>query len=129
MLPNGISIRTPLGQATAVVIVSPVTGEPVDIQDTVQTETPASGDTVVMTASAGNNTLVIEGAGTLAELTVEFPDDGVTRVGQILRIAPLVAITDLTLTGSTFINPPVTLAANEVAQLQKISATEWLRIS
>lgn len=129
MLPNSIQIRTPLGQAYGVCIVDPVTGVPIDIQDTVQTATPASGDTVAMTDTAGDGTLVIEGSGTLAALTVQFPDDANSRVGQVRRIAPLVAITALTLTGSTIINAPATLAANEVATFQKISATEWLRIS
>lgn len=128
MSSNGIFFNTTRGQAYGVVLVDSETGDPVELSEQVQDVTPETGDTVVMTDTPADGTLLIQGGVTLAALTVTFPDDDTSRVGQIRRIASRVAITALTLNGTTIINGPTALTANQVVAFQKVTDTSWMRL-
>lgn len=96
--------------------------------DVIQTVTPTTGQTVVMTNDNKNGTLILTPAGTLATLTITFPTDGNSRVGQIRRFASTSIITALTINGAVILNSIVAIAVNECFSYQKVSANTWVRL-
>lgn len=96
---------------------------------TVQNSAPASGATVQMNDTAIDNTLNLSPAATLAALTVNFPTEANSRIGQIIRIGSTKTITLLTLAGATTIfNAIATLAPGDLFSFQKTAANTWQRM-
>lgn len=96
-------------------------------QPEIQTATPTTGQTVVMTNDDMNGTLYLKPAGTLAELTVTLPSAAVP--GQIRRIATTREITDFTINGATNIYGNATsLAAGDCISYQFMETNTWFQL-
>lgn len=94
-----------------------------------QNATPTTGQTVALTGDNKDRTLVLAPAGSLLALTITFPADGVSRIGQVVRITSSQAIVALGLTaGVTVLGIATALLANECFSYQKTAANTWKRI-
>lgn len=92
----------------------------------IQTASPTTGQTVAATSDDKDRTLVLTPAGTLAALTITFPTNAASRLGQVLCITTSQAITALSVTaGQTITGVPAGLAANDFITFQKIAASTW----
>lgn len=97
--------------------------------DVVQTATPTTGQTVVMTDSSQSGTLYLTPAGTLAALTVTLLSNANSVIGQIRRIGTNNIITTLTINGAASILGTVTTIALGVsASFQKVASDTWIKI-
>jgi hypothetical protein len=67
-----------------------------------QSVSPLTGDTVTMVDDDKDRTLILSPAGTIASLTVVFPSDANSRIGQFVCITGNNTVTTMTLTGATF---------------------------
>ncbi len=94
----------------------------------IQTASPTTGQTVVMTDSAVDGTLYLTPAGALLALTVTFPTNANSVLGQIRRIASTQAVTTLTLDGATILNPLTAIVANTATSFQKVASNTWIRL-
>lgn len=91
--------------------------------------TPTTGQTVAVTNDSRDRTLWLSPAGTLAALTITFPSDANSRLGQIVRLGSSQVITALTLNGATILNTAATLAsAGDMYSFQKVAANTWARL-
>lgn len=95
---------------------------------TVQNLTVVDGGTYSINPSSNHTTVVVHEGDGVASLELVFPPNDVTRIGQIILVATLIAIDALTLTGPTILNAPISLLANDNAGFQKIEENVWLRI-
>lgn len=95
---------------------------------TVQHLTVVEGDTKEVTPSSNHTTVVVQDGAGVTDLTLVFPDNSVTRIGQIILIATLISVDNLVLSGPTILNAPGALLANDNAGFQKIEENLWLRI-
>ena len=94
----------------------------------IQAASPTTGTTVLMQDDDMDGTLVLTPAGSLLALTVTFPSDANSRIGQIRRITTTQAITTLTLNGaSSILNTVTTLALGGSCAFEKIAANTWAR--
>ena len=93
---------------------------------TFQTASPTTGQTVVMTDDDTDGTLYITPAGALAALTITFPSDANSRVGQWRRVACTKAVAALTLGGVTVLNATSSLIINDCFTFEKITANTWI---
>ena len=92
----------------------------------IQAASPLTGTTVTLTADIANKILVLTPAGTIAALTVAFPADASTAVGQSITVFSTQIITALTVNGATTIyNAPTAMTAGQKFTLQKMSANTW----
>jgi len=98
-----------------------------------QLSSPASGATAQMTNNNKDGILLLTPAGTIAALTVNLPDDAVSRIGQVRRIFTSQNITALTLQGfpgnaaQTIFNNITTMAAGDAVAFVKVAANMWAR--
>lgn len=92
----------------------------------VQSVIPTTGQSIQMTDDATSGLIWLNPAGTLASLTLVFPTDANSDIGQIRRIATSKIITSVTLSGATILNPTTTLNANDCFGFQKVSAGTWV---
>lgn len=107
------------------------TGQPFTpvIAPNIQKVVPNSGDTIQMSATALDGTLLIAPAAALASLTINLPPEAVSRLGQVRRIATTKAIAALTLTGATSIMNAVTsLSGGDCVQYQKADSNTWFKL-
>lgn len=99
------------------------------IAPNIQKVVPASGDTIQMTDTALDGTLLIAPATALASLTIILPTDAKSRLGQIRRIATTKAITALTLTGAVSIMNAITsMSGGDCVQYEKVDNNTWFKI-
>jgi uncharacterized protein YidB (DUF937 family) len=94
--------------------------------------TPVTGDTVSMNTDKKDETIVLTPAGTLAALTLVFPPDASSRIGQIERVISSQIVTALTVSaaGLTIRGTAVTaLAADVPIAFEKIAAATWQRLA
>jgi hypothetical protein len=92
---------------------------------------PLTGATVNMNTQSRNETIDITPAGTIAALTVVFPANAASALGQIERIVSSQTVTTLTVTAnSNTINGTAvtTMVAGTVYGWQKVAASTWNRI-
>jgi hypothetical protein len=92
---------------------------------------PLTGATINMNALSITETIYITPAGTIAALTVVFPTDANSALGQIERLISSQTVTALTLTanGNTILGTAVTaMVANQTYAWQKVAAATWNRI-
>jgi hypothetical protein len=92
----------------------------------VQPVTPTSGQTVQMTDNSTDGTLFITPAGTLATLTVLFPTDANSVLGQIRFVGTTQAITSITMSGATILNVFSSMNANDCFGFQKVTTNTWI---
>jgi len=98
-------------------------------KDVMQTASPTTGSTVVMTDDSNNGTLVLTPAANLAALTVQLPSDANSALLQIRRISTTKSITALTMTGATTIlDAPASMNAGDLVSFQKTAANTWMRM-
>ena len=92
----------------------------------VQTASPLTGTTVTLNADPAEKILVLTPAGTIAALTIAFPADSSTMIGQSITIFSTQIITALTVNGATNIfNAPTSMTAGQKFTLQKMAANTW----
>lgn len=104
------------------------------IQDTIQSASPLTGTTVTGSTVTGSSDLdvYLTPAGTLATLTMAFPSDANSWIGQVLRVLTTQAVTALTVSGSgaTIYGTAVTaLTAGQVVSYKKLASNVWFRLS
>jgi hypothetical protein len=92
----------------------------------VQVVTPLTGAIVQMSNDNTDGTIWINPATNIAALTLTFPADANSDLGQVRRIAASKVVTTLTLTGATILNSTVTMNANDCVTYQKIAANTWV---
>jgi len=98
------------------------------VQMQTQTSSPTTGQTVAMTSDDKDRTLALTPAGTLAALTITFPSNAASRVGQLVCISTSQAVTALTATaGQTISGFPSSAAAADFFTFQKVAASTWRR--
>lgn len=102
-------------------------GGPAAAAMVIQSASPTTGQTVVMTADSNDRLLDLTPAGTLATLTVTMPADATSRLGQLACIASTQAVTTLTLNGGTVVNTVSSLNAGDCVTFQKRTANTWVR--
>lgn len=90
---------------------------------------PTTGSTVSFSNSAIDQVLVISPAADLAALTINFPSDVSSRIGQTVTFTSLKNVTTLTLSASagTIYNPIGTLNVGDSYTFQKTAANTWVR--
>jgi|SRR6267154_2768315 len=92
----------------------------------VQTVVALTGQTIQMTDNSADGTLFLTPAGTLATLTVNFPSDANSILGQMRILATTQNITTLTLANAIFLNMITTINANDCFAFQKVAANTWI---
>lgn len=93
---------------------------------------PISGDTLTYNTVGNSEFLVLSPAGVLATLTLTFPTNANSVVGQIIGVVSTQNITSLTVSsaGLTLTGPSITaLTAKTPVFWQKISASNWVRVN
>lgn len=95
---------------------------------TVQRLDVIDGGTYQIVPSSSNTTLVINEGPDVNTLTILFPPDDISRVGQIVRLASLISVSSLTLAGTNIMNTVEQLQPNDCVGYQKIEETGWVRI-
>lgn len=93
--------------------------------------TPVTTNSISFNTNGDDETLCITPAGTIAALTVVFPPDANSVIGQKLEIFPTQVVTTLTVTstGLTLKGTAVTaLAVNTPLAWRKVAASTWARL-
>lgn len=94
--------------------------------------TPVTTDTITINILSKDETIVLTPAGTLAALTLLFPSNANSRIGQIVRVVSHQIITTLTVSSSglTLLGTAVTaLAVDTPVSFEKIAASTWQRLA
>lgn len=97
----------------------------------VSASTPVTTNTITARTTKANETLYIAPSGTLAALTVAFPSDANSQIGQTLTVFSTQIITALTVSsaGLTILGTALTaLAATTAYRFQKVAASTWIRL-
>jgi hypothetical protein len=95
---------------------------------TVTAVTPAGGGTVTFNSSGANETLFLDLGGGITGLSVVFPTDANSRIGQRLSLfsTHAVAATVSYTNGTREPTPPTALAADVMYSWQKVKANYWV---
>lgn len=95
----------------------------------VETYWPAEGDVITTRQSRQNGTIVLDPQGDLNEVTLIWPPDNVSQVGQIRRIAVVSgSIANLVIPDTTIYNQTTAMMNSDFPEYQKIMASTWMRI-
>ncbi len=89
---------------------------------------PTNGQTVNVTIGSIDSSLLLSPAGALATLTVAFPSDANSSLGDLVYIGTTQLLTIISLTGTTLIAAIVTLAANTMVTYKKVDVDTWMRV-
>lgn len=93
-----------------------------------QSVSPTTGQTVTLVNDDKDRTLVLTPAGAIAALTITFPSDANSRLGQIVGITTSQPVVAVTLTAGVSVSGFITsLSPNDFAIYQKIAANTWRR--
>ena len=114
--------------ATSAAAIAAALGYTPNAQQDVQNLSPTAGQTISMTDNSVDGLLWLTPAGTLATLTVNFPSDANSRIGQVRSVGSSKQITAITLSNATFFNTVSTIALGECYSFQKVAANTWVRI-
>lgn len=99
----------------------------------VTTSTPTTGGTVTFGTAKSDELLNLTPAGTLAALTVTFPTNTNSRIGQVISVRSSQIVTALTLSASGLtlndVNTPAGLQPNVTYRWQKVAASTWVRLA
>ena len=99
--------------------------------DIVTASSPVSARTVTAGSGMVNETLYLTPAGTLAALTLAFPSDANSQVGQKLTVFSTAIVTALTVSAAGLTIEGTALAAlsaNTAYSFQKVAAGTWIRL-
>lgn len=99
--------------------------------DLVSASTPLTAGTVTAGSGKVNETLYIAPAATIAALTVTFPSNANSQIGQKLTVFSTQIVTTLTVSSSglTLLGTALTaLAATTPYTWQKVAASTWARL-
>lgn len=88
---------------------------------------PANGATIQMSNDSRDGLLLLNPAALLVSLTINVPDDALSRIGQERRVYAGKAVTLLTIANGTILNPPTTLALGDGFTLVKVAANTWAK--
>lgn len=101
----------------------------------VQLETPTNGGAVIVDPNSNDVQLILTPASTLATMTLTFPDDNHSIIGEKVDVWTSAEITSLTCNGSTLIggvptpitinNAPNTILANEWKTFMRVGPLTW----
>ena len=99
----------------------------------VQLESPSSGDTVIVDINSDDVLLLMTPSSTLATLTLNFPDDNHSILGEHVEIWSSHEITSLTCQGNplgsptvpTILDAPNTILANGYVSFIRVGAGLW----
>lgn len=96
----------------------------------VSTYSPAGGGTVTFNSAGQDETMVLDLGGAITNLTVVFPPNANSAVGQIIRIFAGNAVNGTVsyTNGTRDPSGPTTFADNTTYAWQKINGTTWVRI-
>lgn len=95
----------------------------------VQSITPTTGQTVSAVGGVSDYMLWMQPVGTLATLTVNFPANASSQLGDIARIGSSKTITVLTLAGAaSILNGVSAMTPNQVASFKKVASDTWVLI-
>lgn len=94
----------------------------------IQAASPTTGQTVVMTDDSTDGTLWLTPAGALLALTVTFPSDAKSTLGQVRRVGSSQAVTNLTMGGGTILNGIASFIINDCFSFQKVAVNTWIRV-
>ncbi len=135
-LATNVGINTVQGATLATALIARLTTANAasikGLADVVTASTPVTTNTVTAGTGKVNETLYLTPAGTLAALTLAFPSDANSQVGQVLRVFSTQIVTALTVSaaGLTIQGAAVTaLAANTPVSFQKVAASTWIRLN
>lgn len=92
-----------------------------------QVLTPTTGQTVSFLNSSVDQILTLNPAGALAALTITFPSDASSRLGQVVRVAAMQSIAALTLSGATILNGVTAMVSGDAFSFLKINTNTWVR--
>ncbi len=94
----------------------------------IQTASPTTGQTVTAVNDDKDRTIVLTPAGTIAALTITFPSDANSRLGQIVGITTSQTIVLVNLTAGVTVSGFVAgLSPNDFTVYQKIGVNTWRR--
>lgn len=99
--------------------------------DIVTPSAPVTTNSLSITTTKQNETLYIVPAGTIAALTIVFPSDANSQIGQVSQWFSTQIVSTLTVTsaGLTLLGSAVTaLAANTPITYKKVAASTWARL-
>ena len=88
---------------------------------------PTTGQTVSFQNTYADQILTLNPVGALAALTVTFPSDASSRLGQVVRVAAMQPIAALTLSGATILNGVTAMVSGDAFSFVKINANTWVR--
>lgn len=91
-----------------------------------QTVIPLTGDTVRMSDDASSGVIWINPATNLSTLTLNFPSDANSVLGQTRLIASSKNVTTLTLANATVLNTTTVLNGNDCFTYMKIATGTWI---
>jgi len=98
---------------------------------TVTVATPASASTVSFNSAGLDETLFLDLSGGITGLTVVFPANSTSAIGQTLRIwsrEAVAATVSYTLGGQTVYGQPTSYSANTNYEWQKVANDTWIRV-
>lgn len=117
--------------ATAARVLVDVDGNVVNVADLVSASSPLTATSISFNTKRQSETLDLTPAATIAALTVVFPSNATSRIGQELRITSSHIVTALTVTATTqtVLGTALTaLAVDTPVIFKKIKASVWVRI-
>lgn len=79
-----------------------------------------------MLDNRSDGTLFLTPAGPLAALTISFPNDANSTLGQIRFIGCTQSIASLTMNNATFLNTITSVNANDFYAFQKVLPNTWI---
>lgn len=89
---------------------------------------PLTGTTIVIPDLPGRNMVfIVNPAGSLAALTIQFPTTLGSRDSQIVNFFFMQAITTITYTGQTALNMPTSITANRWLSTRRLKAGTWIK--
>jgi hypothetical protein len=72
--------------------------------------------------------IILDPATNLNNLTINFPADSTTRIGQRLTIISMKQVSNVNWTGATFMNSTDMLDTNDAFDIRKTKSNVWVRI-
>lgn len=92
---------------------------------------PTEGQVITTRQNAQNGTIILEmeNGEAIEELTLIWPPDNVSQIGQIRRIAVLSgSIANLVVPDTTFLNGQPSMMSSDFMEFQKIRPNTWMRM-
>jgi hypothetical protein len=108
---------------------TPISAAQITNNKSITSQSPASGGTVVIPTGFLEASVWLEPSSDLATLTIVFPGDSQSKLGDIVRVGSSKNINSITLTGANILNPLGALSVNDVATYEKLATNTWVRLA